>query len=47
MQRRPLAAGFGALAVLLVLTAPATDLRFGMPDAGNGSSDLTSRRATT
>jgi RND superfamily putative drug exporter len=45
MQRRPLAAGLGALAVLLVLTAPATDLRFGMPDAGNGSSDLTSRRA--
>jgi RND superfamily putative drug exporter len=45
MQRRPLAAGLGALAVLLVLTAPATDLRFGMPDAGNGPSDLTSRRA--
>jgi RND superfamily putative drug exporter len=45
MQRRPLAAGLGALAVLLVLAAPATDLRFGMPDAGNGSSDLTSRRA--
>jgi RND superfamily putative drug exporter len=43
MQRRPLAAGLGALAVLLVLAAPATDLRFGMPDAGNGSSDLTSR----
>jgi RND superfamily putative drug exporter len=45
MQRRPLAAGLGALAVLLVLTVPATGLRFGMPDAGNGSSDLTSRRA--
>jgi RND superfamily putative drug exporter len=45
MQRRPLVAGLGALAVLLVLTAPATDLRFGMPDAGNGPSDLTSRRA--
>ena len=45
MQRRPLAAGLGALTVLLVLTAPATGLRFGMPDAGNGSTDLTSRRA--
>jgi RND superfamily putative drug exporter len=45
MQRRPLAAGLCALAVLLVLTAPAIGLRFGMPDAGNGSSDLTSRRA--
>jgi putative drug exporter of the RND superfamily len=45
MQRRPLVAGLGALTVLLVLTVPATDLRFGMPDAGNGSSDLTSRRA--
>jgi RND superfamily putative drug exporter len=45
MQRRPLVAGLGALAVLLVLTAPATGLRFGMPDAGNGSTDLTSRRA--
>jgi RND superfamily putative drug exporter len=45
MQRRPLAAGLGALTVLLVLTAPATGLRFGMPDAGNGSRDLTSRRA--
>ena len=45
MQRRPLAAGLGALTVLLVLAAPATGLRFGMPDAGNGSSDLTSRRA--
>src|SRR5262249_54973451 len=35
----------GALAVLLVLIAPATGLRFGMPDAGNGSRDLTSRPA--
>jgi RND superfamily putative drug exporter len=45
MQRRPLAAALGALAVLLILAAPATGLRFGMPDAGNGPSDLTSRRA--
>jgi putative drug exporter of the RND superfamily len=45
VQRRPLAAGLVALAVLLALAAPATGLRFGMPDAGNGSTDLTSRRA--
>jgi putative drug exporter of the RND superfamily len=45
MQRRPLLAGLGALVVLLVLTAPVTDLRFGMPDAGNGPTELTSRRA--
>jgi putative drug exporter of the RND superfamily len=45
MQRRPLAAGLGALVVLLLLTAPAVGLRFGMPDAGNGPDDLTSKRA--
>jgi putative drug exporter of the RND superfamily len=45
MQRRPLVAGLAALAVLLVLAAPATGLRFGMPDAGNGPTELTSRRA--
>ncbi len=45
MQRRPLVAGLAALAVLLVLAAPATDMRFGMPDAGNGPTELTSRRA--
>jgi putative drug exporter of the RND superfamily len=45
MQRRPLAAGLAALVVLLLLTAPATGLRFGMPDAGNGTDDLTSKRA--
>jgi RND superfamily putative drug exporter len=45
MQRRPLAAGLAALVVLLVLAAPATDMRFGMPDAGNGPTELTSRRA--
>jgi RND superfamily putative drug exporter len=45
MQRHPLAAGLAALVVLLALAAPALDLRFGMPDAGNGSTDLTSRRA--
>jgi RND superfamily putative drug exporter len=45
MQRRPLLAGLGALVVLLALTAPVADLRFGMPDAGNGPTELTSRRA--
>jgi putative drug exporter of the RND superfamily len=45
MQRRPLLAGLGALVVLAVLAAPALDLRVGQPDAGNGPSDLTSRRA--
>jgi putative drug exporter of the RND superfamily len=45
MQRRPLAGGLGALVVLLLLTAPAVGLRFGMPDAGNGTDDLTSKRA--
>jgi putative drug exporter of the RND superfamily len=45
MQRRPLLAGLAALVILLVLAAPATDMRFGMPDAGNGPEDLTSRQA--
>ncbi|HEX6237929.1 MAG TPA: MMPL family transporter, partial [Acidimicrobiales bacterium] len=45
MQRRPLVGGLTALAALLALSAPALDLRFGMPDAGNGSTDRTSRRA--
>jgi RND superfamily putative drug exporter len=45
MQRRPLLAGLAALVILLVLAAPATDMRFGMPDAGNGPEELTSRQA--
>ena len=45
MQRRPVAAGLAALVVLLLLAAPAAGLRFGMPDAGNGTDDLTSKRA--
>ncbi len=45
MQRRPLLAGLGALVVLLALAAPALDMRFGMPDAGNGPEELTSRQA--
>jgi putative drug exporter of the RND superfamily len=45
MQRRPLAAGLAALVVLLALAAPAADMRFGMPDAGNGPEERTSRQA--
>jgi RND superfamily putative drug exporter len=45
MQRRPLAAGLAALVVLLALAAPAVDMRFGMPDAGNGPEERTSRQA--
>ncbi len=45
VQRRPLVTGTAALAVLLVLAAPFGDLRFGYPDAGNGPTHLTSRRA--
>ncbi len=45
MQRRPLIIGAAALAVLVLLAVPATGLRLGMPDAGNGPEDFTSRRA--
>jgi RND superfamily putative drug exporter len=45
MQRRPLLAGLAAVVVLLVLAAPAVDLRLGNPDAGNGPTNFTSRRA--
>jgi RND superfamily putative drug exporter len=45
MQRHSRAAGLAALVVLLLLAVPATGLRFGMPDAGNGTDGLTSKRA--
>jgi RND superfamily putative drug exporter len=45
VQRRPLLAGLAALATLLALAAPALDLRLGNPDAGNGPTNFTSRRA--
>jgi putative drug exporter of the RND superfamily len=45
MQRHPAIAGLAALSVLVLLTVPAANLRFGMPDAGNGTDDLTSKRA--
>jgi RND superfamily putative drug exporter len=45
VQHRPIVTGTVALVVLLLLAAPFGNLRFGYPDAGNGSDDLTSRRA--
>ena len=45
VQRRPIVTGTVALVVLLLLAAPFGNLRFGYPDAGNGSEELTSRRA--
>jgi putative drug exporter of the RND superfamily len=45
VQRRPLLAAVAATGVLLVMTAPLTDIRFGFPDAGNNASTATSRVA--
>jgi RND superfamily putative drug exporter len=45
VQRRPLIAAAVGLAALLALAAPALGLRLGFPDAGNGPTSLTSRRA--
>jgi RND superfamily putative drug exporter len=45
IQRRPLPYALGALAVLLVLSAPVLDLRLGFSDAGNTSEQQHSRRA--
>ena len=45
IQRRPWTAALAGLALLLTLSAPALGLRLGFPDAGNGPSSLTSRRA--
>src|SRR5918994_7062401 len=45
MQHHPLVAGLTALVVLLLLAVPAAGLRLGQPDAGNGTDDLTSKRA--
>src|SRR4051812_2599980 len=45
VQRYPWPAALAALAILLALAAPIVNLRFGFPDAGNGGTDLTSRRA--
>ena len=45
IQHRPWMATIAGLTVLLVLSAPVTELRLGFPDAGNGPESLTSRRA--
>jgi RND superfamily putative drug exporter len=45
VQKRPVVTGTVALVLLLGLAAPVGDLRYGYPDAGTGSTALTSRRA--
>jgi RND superfamily putative drug exporter len=45
VQRRPWPAAILCAAVLLALAAPLFSLRFGFPDAGFDSKDLTTRRA--
>jgi RND superfamily putative drug exporter len=45
IQRRPLAAATAASAALLLLAAPALDLRLASSDAGNDRSGTTTRRA--
>ncbi|HJR25919.1 MAG TPA: MMPL family transporter [Acidimicrobiales bacterium] len=45
IQRRPWPAALGGLLLLLALAFPATGLRLGFPDAGNGPESLSSRRA--
>jgi RND superfamily putative drug exporter len=45
VQRRPLPYALGALALLLALAAPVTDLRLGFGDAGLQPADHTARRA--
>lgn len=44
-QRRPWLVTLAGLALLLILAVPATDMRIGSADAGNGPTSLTSRRA--
>ncbi|GIJ80976.1 putative drug exporter of the RND superfamily [Micromonospora phaseoli] len=45
VQRRPVLAVAGSLAVLALLSAPVLDLRLGFADAGNRSTEDTTRRA--
>jgi putative drug exporter of the RND superfamily len=45
VQRRPKLAVLAAVALLLVMTAPLTGIRFGFPDAGNNAETATSRVA--
>src|SRR5690606_2907377 len=45
VQRHPAVSGLVAAVAVIALALPATGMRFGMPDAGNGPEELTSRRA--
>jgi putative drug exporter of the RND superfamily len=45
IQRHPLRAGIAGLGIMLVLAAPALSLNLGSSDAGNGSEELTTRKA--
>jgi RND superfamily putative drug exporter len=45
VQRRPVLATVLALALLALLAAPATTLRFGFPDAGNAAAETPQRQA--
>jgi RND superfamily putative drug exporter len=45
IQRHPIRSGVAALFALALLASPAVTLRLGMPDAGNGPDDFTSKRA--
>jgi putative drug exporter of the RND superfamily len=45
IQRHPWSAGIAGLGIMLVLSAPALSLNLGSSDAGNGSEELTTRKA--
>jgi RND superfamily putative drug exporter len=45
IQRHPWGAGIAGLGIMLVLSAPALSLNLGSSDAGNGSEELTTRKA--
>ena len=45
VQRRPWPFAIGALALLLILAAPALGMRLGFPDAGNDPPDTMTRQA--
>lgn len=45
VQRRPVVATVLALALLLLLAAPVTSMRFGIPDAGNAAAETPQRQA--
>jgi RND superfamily putative drug exporter len=45
IDRRPVVAVVASLALLALLAAPLTGIRFGLPDAGNDPADTTTRQA--